>query len=224
MAQPAQGQHFRRLHFLFDRNLGPADRFVPRWLFLRALGGVYFSAFFALLFQIRGLIGDQGILPVGQMLAALRTLGQQRFFAAPSLLWLAKPPGPSDATLLGLMWVGLAASVLVVVNLVPRAALLVCWVCFLSFVTVAQDFSQYQSDGMLLEAGFLAMFIAPTSWRPGWGRHSPPVRAAWLLLLWEWFRIYFESGVVKLASGDQSWRNLTAMYEYYQNGPLPTNV
>ena len=43
-----------------------------------------------------------------------------------------------------------------------------------------------------------------------------------MLLLWEWFRIYFESGVVKLLSGDPTWRNLTAMYEYYQNGPLPT--
>jgi hypothetical protein len=48
------------------------------------------------------------------------------------------------------------------------------------------------------------------------------VRAAMFLLLWEWFRIYFQSGVVKLESGDPTWRNLTAMYEYYQNGPLPT--
>jgi hypothetical protein len=42
------------------------------------------------------------------------------------------------------------------------------------------------------------------------------------MLRWEWFRIYFESGVVKLWSGDPHWRNLTAMDEYYQNGPLPT--
>jgi len=42
------------------------------------------------------------------------------------------------------------------------------------------------------------------------------------LLLWEWFRIYFESGLVKLLSGDVEWRNFTAMDEYYQNGPLPT--
>src|SRR5438874_1423725 len=42
------------------------------------------------------------------------------------------------------------------------------------------------------------------------------------MLEWEWFRIYFESGVVKLASGDPQWRHLTAMDEYYQNGPLPT--
>jgi hypothetical protein len=87
---------------------------------------------------------------------------------------------------------------------------------------VAQDFSGYQSDGMLLEAGFISMFLAPAGVWPGLGRKSPPMRAAWLLLLWEWFRIYFESGVVKLRSGDPTWRNLTATYEYYQNGPLPT--
>ena len=42
------------------------------------------------------------------------------------------------------------------------------------------------------------------------------------MLVWEWFRIYFESGLVKLLSGDPHWRDLTAMDEYYQNGPLPT--
>jgi hypothetical protein len=42
------------------------------------------------------------------------------------------------------------------------------------------------------------------------------------LLQWEWFRIYFESGYVKLASGDPQWRHLTAIVDYYQNGPLPT--
>ena len=42
------------------------------------------------------------------------------------------------------------------------------------------------------------------------------------LLQWEWFRIYFESGAVKLLSGDPQWRHFTAMDEYYQNGPLPT--
>ena len=51
---------------------------------------------------------------------------------------------------------------------------------------------------------------------------SSPSRASLFLLQWEWFRIYFESGVVKLASGDPQWRNFTAMDEYYQNGPLPT--
>ena len=114
------------------------------------------------------------------------------------------------------------ASLLIVLNVWPRANLLICFVCFLSFVAAAQDFSGYQSDGMLLEAGFISLFFAPAGLLAGSGQGSPPSRASLFLLQWEWFRIYFESGVVKLASGDPQWRNFTAMDEYYQNGPLPT--
>jgi hypothetical protein len=100
--------------------------------------------------------------------------------------------------------------------------LVICFVCFLSFVSAAGDFSGYQSDGMLLEAGFLSLFLAPGGFRPGFGEPRPLVRAALYLLLWEWFRIYFESGVAKIMGGDPEWRNFTALDEYYQNGPLPT--
>jgi hypothetical protein len=205
---------------LFDREAGPENHLAARWIFLRSLGLIYFAVFFALLFQVRGLIGVQGVLPAGEFLRELEHFGALRFWYAPSLLWVSS----SDAMLMGVCWVGLVAAVLVVVNVVPRLGLVVCFVCFLSFIGVAQDFGEYQSDGMLLEAGFLALFVAPKGWMPGWGRRSLPVRAAMFLLLWEWFRIYFQSGVVKLESGDPTWRNLTAMYEYYQNGPLPTWV
>ncbi len=216
---------FGRLLFLVDRAHGPTDRLLARWLFLRLLGGVYFSAFFALAFQVLGLVGSAGIQPAYEFLTALRPLGLRAFWAAPSFLWWVQPrPGALDHALIALVWIGMAASALVILNILPKPALLVCFVCFLSFVTTAQDFSQYQSDGMLLEAGLLALFVAPAGLRPGWGRSSPASRAALWLLLWEWFRIYFESGVVKLASGDRTWRNLTALYEYYQNGPLPTWV
>ena len=63
-------------------------------------------------------------------------------------------------------------------------------------------------------------FLRPVS-APA-GVASPPSRASLFLLQWEWFRIYFESGVAKIAGGDPEWRNFTAMDEYYQNGPLPT--
>lgn len=210
----------RGLRFLFARNEGVSNHLVARWLFLRSLGLIYFSAFFALLFQVRGLVGARGILPAAEFLVALHRYGALRFLYAPTLLWVSS----SDGMLMAVCWMGLAASLLVVGNVLPRAALMVCFVCFLSFIGVAQDFGQYQSDGMLLEAGFLALFVAPEGVLPGWGRRSLPVRAALLLLLWEWFRIYFQSGAVKLQSGDPTWRNLTAMYEYYQNGPLPTWV
>jgi hypothetical protein len=212
------GEIRRIYHYLFDSEHGAADRLIGRWLFLRAMGLIYFSAFYALLFQVKGLIGTQGILPAGEYLDDARSLGAARFWYAPTLLWLSS----SNHMLMALMWVGLIAAVILIVNIWPRAMLLVCFVCYLSFVCAAQDFSGYQSDGMLLEAGFLSLFLAPGGLLPGWGAKRPPARAAVLLLLWEWFRIYFESGVVKLESGDPTWRNLTAMYEYYQNGPLPT--
>lgn len=214
------------IRYLFDREEGVSDHLIARWLFLRAMGAIYFSAFFALLFQIKGLIGTDGILPVNEYLDKVRGLGTMRGWYAPTVLWW----GSSNHALMALVWVGLIASVLVVANVAPRLSLLVCWVCFLSFIAVSQDFGQYQSDGMLLEAGFLSLFVSPGGWWPGWGRKTADrpralaVRAAWFLLLWEWFRIYFESGAVKLLSGDPTWRNLTAMYEYYQNGPLPTWV
>lgn len=191
----------------------------PRWIFLRALGLIYFSAFYSLVFQIKGLIGPGGILPADDYLQAVSAaMHSARFWYAPTLLWL----GASNHALALLCWVGMVASLLLVLNLWPRAMLVVAFVCFLSFVSVGQDFSNYQSDGMLLEAGFLALFFAPLGWRPRLGRADPPSRASRFLLQWECFRIYFASGVVKLASHDFSWRHFTAMDDYYQNGPLPT--
>ena len=75
---------------------------------------------------------------------------------------------------------------------------------------------------MLLEAAFLSIFLAPRGMRPRLAVDQPPSRAAVFLLQWEWFRIYFESGLVKILSGEEQWRNLTAMDKYYENGPLPS--
>jgi lipase maturation factor 1 len=208
------------IRWLFDSEHGASDRLIPRWIFLRALGCIYFSAFFSLVFQIRGLIGPEGILPAGEYLRAVSaSVGRGRgLWFAPSLLWLASGPH----MLIALCWVGMGASLLLAANVWPRGMLAMCFVCFLSFVSAAQDFSSYQSDGMLLEAGFIALFFAPSGFRPGIGAASRPCRASLFLLLWEWFRIYFESGVAKIMGGDPEWRNFTAMDEYYQNGPLPT--
>jgi lipase maturation factor 1 len=204
---------------LFEPGRGASDRLIPRWLFLRALGLIYFSAFFSLIFQIRGLIGPAGILPAGEYLQAVaNSVGHARFWYAPTLLWFSS----SSQMLMSLCWIGIAASLLATLNVLPRGALLICFVCFISFVTAASEFSGYQSDGMLLEAGFISLFLAPPGLRPGLARAHPPIRAGVFLLLWEWFRIYFESGIAKIASGDPQWRHFTAMDEYYQNGPLPT--
>jgi hypothetical protein len=198
---------------------GRSGHLWARWIFLRALGVIYFSAFYSLLFQIKGLIGPDGLLPAGDFLQAVaEELPGSRFQYAPTLLLF----GASDHALMILTWVGLIAAVAVLLNLWPRAGLLVCFACFLSFIAAAQDFSSYQSDGMLLEAGFIALFFAPPGLRPGLSSDHAASRASLYLLRWEWFRIYFESGAGKILGGDPAWRNFTAMDEYYQNGPLPT--
>jgi lipase maturation factor 1 len=191
----------------------------PRWLFLRALGLIFFSAFYSFAFQVRGLIGERGILPAGLYLSQLsNSLGAlARVWYAPTLLWLAS----GDRALTILVAAGLICSILLVLNVWPRLTVALCTVFFLSFIAVLQDFSSYQSDGMLLEAGFLSTFFAPGGPRPGLGASQPPSRFSLFMLRWEWFRIYFESGLVKLLSGDPHWRNFTAMDDYYQNGPLP---
>ncbi len=208
-----------RLLWIFDGNYGLRGHLIPRWIFLRALSLIYFSAFYSLFFQINGLIGPGGISPAQQYLQAVaQQMGASRYWYAPTLFWLSTSP----AALMTVVWAGLAAAVLAFLNLWPRLNLLVCFLCFLSFVSAAGVFSSYQSDGMLLEAGFLSLFFAPRGLLPGWGANDPPSRASEFLLRWEWFRIYFESGLVKLLSGDVEWRHFTAMDEYYQNGPLPT--
>jgi hypothetical protein len=216
-------QRTRALNFrsLFDPHFGLRNRLLPRWLFLRGLALIYFAAFYSLLFQIRGLIGPQGVEPAIQYLALVRgSLGSSRFWFAPTFLWVSS----SNRALMILCWLGIIASIAALVDAWPRLSFPVCFVCYLSFVAAAGDFSGYQSDGMLLEAGFLALFLCPSGWRPGLGELTPPSRAAYFLLQWEWFRIYFESGAVKLLSGDQEWRHFTAMDDYYSNGPLPTWV
>jgi hypothetical protein len=191
----------------------------PRWLFLRAVGLIFLSAFYSLAFQIHGLIGKRGILPADEYLQELtREMGGlEKIWYAPTALWI----NASDATLTIIVVLGVIASILLVLNIAPRAMTALCTVLFLSCISALQVFSSYQSDGMLLEAGFISFFFAPAGVRPGLGGHDPPSRISLFMLRWEWFRIYFESGLVKILSGDPTWRNLTAMDEYYQNGPLP---
>jgi lipase maturation factor 1 len=151
----------------------------PRWLWLRALGLIFFSAFYSWLFQIRGLIGSNGLLPAGLYLQeAAEQFGAKRFLLVPSLLWLAS----GDRALLAFCACGLAASVLLVLNFWPRIMIAVCVVVFLSFISAAQDFSSYQSDGMLLAAGFLSLIFAPPGVRPGLAEEAPPSRASLFLL------------------------------------------
>src|ERR1700678_2197019 len=93
---------------------GRPGHLVPRWIFLRALALIYFSAFYSLLLQIKGLIGPNGVLPAQDYLADLaQQLGLERYWYAPSLYWISS----SSAMMMTVTWVGLIASVISFLNL-----------------------------------------------------------------------------------------------------------
>src|ERR1700759_3540810 len=100
----------------FDSEYGLSDRLIPRWIFLRCLGLIYFSAFYALIFQIRGLIGPDGILPAREYLEAVaRQFPSSRYWFSPTLLWFST----SNHMLGAICWIGILASVLLVLNVWP---------------------------------------------------------------------------------------------------------
>jgi predicted DCC family thiol-disulfide oxidoreductase YuxK len=208
---------------LWGRDPQPSTYVLSRWLYLRLLGLVYVMAFLSLRVQILGLIGANGILPAGEFLQAVQgEYGSASYHLVPSLAWISS----SDATLKLLCSLGALSGLLVMLEVVTGPALALAWVFYLSLSGVGQDFLGYQWDALLLEVGFLSIFLAP--WHllePFWraGDSSVPKTILWLLR-WLLFRLMFLSGAVKLLSGDPNWRNLTALDFHYWTQPLPTPI
>ena len=189
-----------------------------RWILLRALGFFFLSAFLSLAPEVHSLVGPAGILPADAYLHSLSAAkGALAFASAPSLLWVRC----DDAALTALVLVGIVSSMLLLLNLLPRASAVVSAIVLLSFMNAAPALSHSQPDGILVETGFLGALFAPRGLRPRLGATFPPTRIAYLLLLLEWFRVYFGSGLAKLLT-DPSWRDLSAMSDYFDRGPLPT--
>jgi hypothetical protein len=192
---------------------------LPRRLFLSLLGVVYLIAFASLAVQVRGLIGSRGILPADEYLTAVHAqLGAKAYWQLPTLLWI----DAGDAMLVGLCWAGIALSLALIAGIAPAVCLTALLVLYASLMNGDVMFLSYQWDALLLETGFLAIFLAPWHWRPRAAREAPPPWIAVWLLRWLLVRLMFMSGAVKLASGDELWRNLTAVAIHYESQPLPT--
>jgi len=210
--------------WLWGRHVERTSHAFAQWFFLRALGAIYLVAFLSLWSQIDGLIGHAGILPVDRLMSALgreygaHGIGWDRFLLVPTLCWLSS----SDAFLHLQCAAGVVFAVALLLDVAPIICLVPLWLLYLSLATVGREFFGYQWDNLLLETGFLALVVTPLRIRPRLPRVEVPSRLAiWLprLLL---FKLMFSSGCVKLASGDPSWRNLTALSFHYQTQPLPT--
>ncbi len=222
---------------------------VGGWLFRLSLGLVYVVAFLSLLVQVDGLVGPQGILPAGELLRAVQegtASGIEALWRAPTLAWISS----GEAALTAMASLGVGAGFLLALGIRPLVFGAAAWVLYLSLTVVGQDFLAYQWDSLLLEAGFLALFIVPagpaTPGGPvsdagddgtpgpgsGWAdgiraalfRAPRPGRTAVWLGVWLLLRLMLQSGLAKIAGGDPVWLDLTALSHHFETQPIPNPV
>lgn len=184
---------------------GSNYRLVSAW-FIRLLGCIYLIAFVSIASQIDALAGSEGILPFAAKLAAIQQPHFSDYLHLPTLFWLDS----SDTALQGAAWSGCAVALLIILGRWQRTALVVAYALYLSIYHACLPFTNFQWDGLLLECGFLAIFLTPRS------------RVLILLFRWLLFRLRFMSGLSKLTLGDPSWSGLTALNYYFEVQPLPT--
>jgi len=186
---------------------------------LRGIGLIYVVAFLVLVRQGQALIGGHGILPAARFLAlVVEQVGSRSagFWELPSLFWISA----SDAWLRSAAWVGCLGGLAVLAGFSNAPLLALLWALYLSFAHVGQVFYGYGWDSLLCEAGFLAIFLAP-SWRPGeMDPRSPPPWLVIVLFRWLAFRIMLGAGLIKLR-GDACWADLTCLAYHYETQPNP---
>jgi hypothetical protein len=190
---------------------------LTRFAVLRWLGAMYAVAFLVSLLQLRGLIGRNGILPVAWFLADVRDqLGPGARWSLPTLFWLDH----SDGFMLASSALGVVLGVLVACGLSNALVLAVLWALYMSLIHVGQVFYSFGWEILLLEVGFLAIFLAPLrSLRP-LAPAPVPVPVIWLLR-WLAFRLMFGAGLIKIR-GDACWTDLTCLEFHYETQPNPS--
>jgi hypothetical protein len=185
------------------------DYWLSRLVFQRALAAVYLVAFLTAARQFRALIGERGMLPVP------RFLDRMPFRRAPSIFQLRY----TDRFFAACAWTGCAVSVALAAGLDSRLPLwgglllwLVPWALYLSIVNVGQTWYAFGWESLLLEVGFLAVFL-------GNDKTAPPV-VVLFLLRWILFRVEFGAGLIKMR-GDACWRRLTCLDFHHETQPMP---
>ena len=189
--------------------LAAHDYDLARFLFQRGLALVYLVAFLVAALQFRPLLGERGLLPAPAYLAAVP------FRSAPSLFHLRY----SDGLLLAVAWGGAVLALVALLgltDLVPLPVAIVVWLAlwalYLSIVNIGQTFYSFGWETLLLEAGFLAIFLGNSS--------TPTPLPLVVLVRWLLFRVEFGAGLIKMR-GDPCWRDLTCLYYHHETQPMP---
>jgi len=192
---------------------------LTRFLFLRLLGLVYVVAFAIVVNQWAPLLGGHGLLPASELLdslAAAHGRGLATFLRLPTVFLFDS----SDQAFRAGGWAGLGLSLAVLLGFANAPILAVLWLLYMSYVHAGRTFYGYGWEILLLETGFLAIFLAPL-WRLSpFERRTPPPPVVIVLLRWLVFRVMLGAGLIKLR-GDPCWRDLTCMVYHYETQPNP---
>ena len=182
---------------------------LTRLLIQRALAVVYLIACAVAANQFRPLIGARGLLPAPSFLSRVP------FRRSPSLFHLHY----SDRFFSAATAVGIVLAAACAAGLPERGpvwcsmlAWFALWALYLSIVNVGQRFYSFGWETLLLETGFIAVFLGPS-------RVAPPTVGI-VALRWLLFRLEFGAGLIKLR-GDPCWRDLTCLYYHHETQPLP---
>ena len=196
----------------------PATYALTRSAIARGLALIYLAAFLVAANQAVPLIGEGGLLPATWYLDDLRFhFGSSLagFFERPSLFWISA----SDTALTIASWTGAALALATLAGVSHPAIFLALWVLQLSFVHTGQVFWGYGWETLLLEAGFLAIFLYPLRGAAPLARSRSPVAMIWLYR-WLLFRVMFGAGLIKLR-GDPCWTELTCLDFHFETQPIP---
>jgi hypothetical protein len=192
---------------------------LTRFAFLRMLGLVYVVAFAIVVNQWEPLLGAHGLLPAQAMLddvAASHGRGLLTFLRLPTLFLFDS----SDAAFRAGGYLGLGLSVGLLLGFANVPLLATLWILYISYVHAGRTFYGYGWEILLLETGFLAIFLAPPGRLEPFPRSTPPSPVVILLLRWLVFRVMLGAGLIKLR-GDPCWRDLSCMVFHYETQPNP---
>lgn len=194
--------------WVYGRHYEPPRYDIVSWLFVRGVALIYFFAFLSFGMQSLGLIGSQGIIPVAKTTEVVyQHIGAIGYRLYPMVFWF----NASDFMVQATCWVGALLSLVLFFNIIPRISLILLYGLYLSLCSAGLFFMSFQWDIYILEVGILTLFLF------GW---SKPI-GIWLLR-WLLFRFIFAGGMVKILSGDPTWRDLSALSYYFITEPLPT--
>jgi len=188
---------------------GPEHYSIVLHYFPQLIGVIYLFVFWPFLFQMKGLFGSGGILPMTPYLNSIvLSYGRKAYYYIPSIFWFDS----SDRMLMIIPGVGTILSILTIFGIFPLVWIPILFLLHLSITTAGQEFLSFGWESFFLEISFYSYLLLITP--------SPSMGMWWCLNLLL-FRFHFEAGISKLMTKDLSWQTFTGVDFHYLTQPIP---